>query len=210
MSDAQSLPQSPYDLMLSGAWYDAGDDDLEAMRAEGNLIAHEYSLTRPDEAERRRELLERLLGHAGEGIEVLPPVYVDYGSRVSVGDGTFVNHGAYLMDGGGITIGKRCQIGPWLGAYTAAHPLVAAERATGLEKASPIVIEDDVWVGANVVVMPGVTIGKGSVIGAGSVVTKDIPAGVVAYGNPCRVAREIDDGDRVCGPDGSPAPGAAD
>ena len=168
--------------MDAGRWYDAGDEELERLRREGNAIAWEFNKLSPADVERARELLVELFDEFGEGACVLAPVYVDYGSRIRIGEGTFVNHGAYLMDGGGITIGKRCQIGPWLGAYTAAHPLVAAERATGLEKASPIVIEDDVWVGANVVVMPGVTIGKGSVIGAGSVVTKDIPAGVVARG----------------------------
>ena len=185
--------------MDAGRWYDAGDPALEALRTEGNVIAWEFNQLSPAELERGHELLTRLFRTFGEGAVVLAPVYVDYGSRIEIGDGTFVNHGAYLMDGGGIRIGKRCQIGPNLGAYTAQHPLDAEERATGLEKASPIVIEDDVWIGGDVTIMPGVTIGKGSVIGAGSVVTRDIPAGVIAYGSPCRVARGLTDADRIAG-----------
>lgn len=185
------------ELMDAGQWYDAGDDELERLRREGNAIAWEFNNVSPADLDRQRALLTELFDEFGEGACVLSPVYVDYGSRIRIGDGTFINHGAYLMDGGGITIGERCQIGPNLGAYTAQHPLDAEERATGLEKASPIVIEDDVWLGGDVKIMPGVTIGKGSVIGAGSVVTRSIPAGVIAYGSPCRVARELTEADRI-------------
>ena len=129
--------------------------------------------------------------------ELLSPLYVDYGERVRIGDGCFINHGAYLMDGGGITIGSHVFIGPNLGAYTAVHPLVAEERNQGLERALPIVIGDNVWIGGDVTILPGVTIGAEAVIGAGSVVTKDVPAGVVAAGNPCRVLRPITEADRI-------------
>ena len=185
------------DRMDAGQWYDAGDPELERLRTEGNALAWQFNRLSPAELERGRELLTELFDEFGENAMVLAPVYVDYGSRIRIGRGTFVNHGAYLMDGGGITIGERCQIGPNLGAYTAAHPPIAEERATGMEKASPIVIEDDVWIGGDVTIMPGVTIGRGSVIGAGSVVTKDIPAGVIARGVPCRPARPITSGDSV-------------
>ena len=117
--------------------------------------------------------------------------------RQGRGDGSFLNHGAYLMDGAAITIGKRCFLGPNCGLYTASHPLDPAQRALGLERALPITLEDDVWLGGHVVILQGVTVGAGSVIGAGSVVTRDIPPGVVAAGNPCRVLRPIAEADRI-------------
>ncbi len=108
-----------------------------------------------------------------------------------------VNHNAYLMDGAKICIGSHCFIGPNCGMYTANHPLLASERNRGLEKASPIIIEDDVWIGADVTILPGVRIGKGSVIGAKSVVTKDIPSNVIAAGNPCQILRAITEEDSI-------------
>lgn len=101
------------------------------------------------------------------------------------------------MDGGGISIGEHCFFGPDLAIYTALHPLIAEERNKGLEKALPVVIEDDVWIGGRVTILPGVHIGKGAVIGAGSVVTKDIPPFTLAYGNPARCIRRIDERDRI-------------
>lgn len=181
-----------------GMWYDANfDEDLVDERLRAEDLAFELNHTRPREAARRRELLGQLLGHVGEGAEVLSPLQVDYGRNVSIGDGSFLNHGAYLMDGAPITIGSHVFIGPNLGAYTALHPLLASERNLGLERALPITIEDDVWIGGDVTICPGVTVGHDSVIGAGSVVTRDIPAGVLAMGSPCRPVRELGERDRI-------------
>ena len=181
-----------------GLWYDANyDEDLCRERGRANELAHRLNLTSPGDAAGRDALLRELLGHLGEHAEVLSPLFVDYGRNVSIGDWSFLNHGAYLMDGASITIGSHVFVGPNLGAYTAQHPLVAEERNLGLERALPITIEDDVWIGGDVKIMPGVTIGRGSVIGAGSVVTRDIPAGVVAMGCPCRPVRPITDADRI-------------
>lgn len=181
-----------------GLWYDANyDEDLCRERERANELAHRLNQTSPGNAALRESLLRELLGHVGEHVEVLSPLYVDYGRNVSIGDWSFLNHGAYLMDGAPITIGSHVFVGPNLGAYTAQHPLVAEERNLGLERALPITIEDDVWIGGDVKIMPGVTIGRGSVIGAGSVVTRDVPAGVVAMGSPCHPVRPITDADRV-------------
>lgn len=181
-----------------GLWYDANyDEDLCRERERANELAHRLNQTSPGNAALRESLLRELLGHVGEHVEVLSPLYVDYGRNVSIGDWSFLNHGAYLMDGAPITIGSHVFVGPNLGAYTAQHPLVAEERNLGLERALPITIEDDVWIGGDVKIMPGVTIGRGSVIGAGSVVTRDVPAGVVAMGSPCHPVRPITDADRI-------------
>lgn len=181
-----------------GLWYDANyDEDLCRERERANELAHRLNQASPGDAAARESLLRKLLGHVGEHVEVLSPLYVDYGRNVSIGDWSFLNHGAYLMDGAPITIGSHVFVGPNLGAYTAQHPLVAEERNLGLERALPITIEDDVWIGGDVKIMPGVTIGRGSVVGAGSVVTRDVPAGVVAMGSPCHPVRPITDADRV-------------
>lgn len=181
-----------------GLWYDANyDEDLCRERERANELAHRLNQASPGNAALRESLLRELLGHVGEHVEVLSPLYVDYGRNVSIGDWSFLNHGAYLMDGAPITIGSHVFVGPNLGAYTAQHPLVAEERNLGLERALPITIEDDVWIGGDVKIMPGVTIGRGSVIGAGSVVTRDVSAGVVAMGSPCHPVRPITDADRI-------------
>ncbi len=186
-----------YEKMIAGQWYDANfDAGIRERRARADELCWRLNQMAPRDPA-RDELLRELFPQLGESVELLSPLYVDYGERVRIGDGCFINHGAYLMDGGGITIGSHVFIGPNLGAYTAVHPLVAKERNQGLERALPIVIGDNVWIGGDVTILPGVTIGAEAVIGAGSVVTKDVPAGVVAAGNPCRVLRPITEADRI-------------
>lgn len=128
---------------------------------------------------------------------ILPHFYTDYGSNCSIGAGTYINHGAYLMDCAKITLGEHCFIGPNCGIYTAIHPMLPQERNSGLELCKPITLGDNVWLGGNVTILPGVTIGEDTVIGAGSVVARDIPAGVVAVGNPCKVLRKITEKDSI-------------
>lgn len=184
--------------MQGGLWYDANfDPGLIAERAAAKDLATRLNATAYANASERLHLLEELVGSVGRDVEVLSPFMVDYGSNVTIGDGTFVNHGAYLMDGAPISIGNHCFIGPNLGAYTAQHPLVAEQRNLGLERALPIVISDNCWIGGDVSIMPGVTIGEGCVIGAKSLVTKDIPSGYVAMGIPCRPVRPITEADRI-------------
>ena len=182
----------------AGLWYDANyDESLVKERLDAEELTFELNRTAPQDVERRNALLKQLLGSLGEHIEILTPFFVDYGYNVSVGDWSFINHGAYLMDGAPITIGSHVFIGPNFGAYTAQHPLLAQDRNRGLEIAHPIEIGDDVWIGADVKVLAGVSIGRGSVIGAGSLVTRSIPEGVIAFGNPCRVIRELNEDDKI-------------
>lgn len=184
--------------MAAGLWYDANfDPELLAARTKAEELCAAFNAAAPGDAERRGALLRALIPDLGEGVTILSPFYTDYGSNCRIGAGSFLNHGVYLMDGAPITLGRNCFLGPSCGLYTANHPLNAVQRAQGLERALPITLGDDVWLGGNVVILPGVTIGSGSVIGAGSVVTHDIPPGVVAAGNPCRVLRSITEADRV-------------
>lgn len=181
-----------------GLWYDANfDDELLALRTRADDLCFDYNGTRPSDARRRAELLDQLIPDHGAGLTVLSPVYVDYGHNVHLGRGVFINHNCYLMDCAPVTLGDSVFVGPNCGFYTATHALDAAQRAAGLERADPITVGDNVWLGAGVSVLPGVEIGAGSIIGAGSVVTRSIPAGVIAVGNPCRVVRPVTEADRV-------------
>lgn len=181
-----------------GLWYDANyDTELLEERANAEELYFYFNNTNPKDAAKKEEILKQLLPHKGENITILSPFYTDYGYNCFIGNETFINHNAYLMDCAPITIGKHCFIGPNCGMYTAIHPIVAKERNQGLEMAKPITIGDNVWIGGDVTILPGVTIGEGSVIGAKSLVTKDIPANVIAVGNPCRVVRPITDEDLI-------------
>ncbi len=175
-----------------GFWYDANNDkELLEQRAQAEALCFSLNQTNPRETEKRDAIMQMLLPHRQADTTILSPFCTDYGYNCFIGAKTFINHNAYLMDGAPIQIGSHCFIGPNCGMYTAIHPLLAGERNKGLEKAMPITIGDNVWIGADVTILPGVTIGANSVIGAKSVVTKDIPENVVALGNPCRVLREI-------------------
>ena len=144
---------------------------------------------------RARDLQDRYhratLDADGEDVEIRPPLYVDYGAHLSIGARTFVNYGFTALDVTPIRIGEDCQIGPQVQLLTATHPLEPGPRRDKVEAGEPITIGDNVWLGGGVIVCPGVTMGDDSVIGAGAVVTRDIPAGVVAVGNPARVVREL-------------------
>lgn len=184
--------------MRAGMWYDANfDKELMEERLKAEELCFAFNHTNPREVEEKEHILNQLLPQKEENCVILAPFETDYGCYSRIGHDTFINHNAYLMDGGGITIGHHCFIGPNCGMYTAVHPLLAKERNTGLEKALPITIGDHCWLGGNVTILPGVTIGSHTVIGAGSVVTKDIPDHVIAVGNPCRVLRAITEEDRI-------------
>ena len=179
------------DRMRAGDLYLADDPQLKAdyLRAQGLL--EQYNATRAHEGQRRRTILHQLLGSCGDGVTILPPLRADYGQYVHVGAGTFINYDCILLDVAVIRIGANCQIAPRVSILTATHPVEPHPRALGWESGVPVIIGDNVWLGAGVIVLPGVTIGDNSVIGAGAVVTSDIPADVVAFGNPARVIRPV-------------------
>ena len=178
--------------MLAGDPYIADDPQLaEASRNALDLMAA-YNATTVRQGPLRRRLLEALVGSVGEGTEVRPPFYVDYGSHITIGARCFANFGLVALDVATITLGDDAQIGPNVQLLTPTHPVEPGPRRDKWEAAEPIHIGDNVWLGGGVIVLPGVTIGDNTVVGAGAVVTKDLPANVVAVGNPARVVRAID------------------
>ena len=182
----------------AGMWYDNNyDPELLVEREKAEKLSFDFNHTSPDQKEKKQKILEELFPHMGKNVTILAPVYTDYGYECWIGDDTFINHNAYLMDGARLSIGKHCFIGPNCGIYTAHHALIPEERNQGLEMAKAVTIGDNVWIGGDVTIVPGVTIGDGAVIGAKSVVTKDIPSNVVAAGNPCKVIRPITEKDSV-------------
>jgi galactoside O-acetyltransferase len=159
-------------------------------------LTYDYNLTRPREAERRRDLLKQLLGSCGNSIWIEPPVHMAYGRHVHIGDGFYANFNLVLVDDVDIYIGNNVMIAPNVTISLTGHLVHPDLRRGGTQFSVPVRIGDDVWIGSNVVILPGVTIGNNSVVGAGSVVTRDIPENVVAVGNPCRVSRPIDERDK--------------
>lgn len=180
---------SEKDKMLAGELYRASDHELVGERRRCRAFLQTFN-TEPDE-ERRLELLRELLGSVGAGAFVQPPFACDYGYNVSIGDNVFVNFNAVILDCAPVRIGDGTQIGPGVQLLAADHPRDPRTRRDLLELARPISIESNVWMGAAAIVLPGVSVGDDSIIGAGSVVTRDIPSGVLAVGNPCRVVREL-------------------
>lgn len=168
-----------------------GDAELDAVTHRANQMAEEYHRLWLTDRDAARAFLAGFLGFVGDGVTVRAPLYVDYGSHISVGSGTFVNYNCVMLDVAPITIGRNCQIATNVQLLTPTHPLDHAARAAGVESAEPITIGDNVWLGGGVIVLPGVTIGDNTVVGAGSVVTKDLPTGVVAVGNPAHVIKQI-------------------
>ena len=183
--------------MLRGELCIAEDPELAADMARAQAVLERFNATRHDEHDERDRLLRELLGGVGAGVVVKPPLRCDYGIYITIGAGTFVNYGCVMLDCAPITIGSACQIATGVQLLTPTHPIDPAPRRAGWEAAEPITLGDNVWLGGGVIVCPGVTIGDDTVVGAGAVVTRDLPAGVVAVGNPARVLREIGDGDRV-------------
>ncbi|OIJ63682.1 sugar O-acetyltransferase [Streptomyces mangrovisoli] len=184
-------PRTNLQRMEAGDLYIADDPEMGRRQQRAVRLATRYQAAYAEDADAARPLLRELLGFLGEQAHLRPPLYVDYGSNISIGARTFVNHNLTALDVAAITIGEDCQIGPGVQLLTPTHPLEPQPRRDKLEAARPIVIGDNVWIGGGAIVLPGVRVGDNSVIGAGAVVTKDVPANVVAVGNPARVVRSL-------------------
>jgi maltose O-acetyltransferase len=185
--------RTPYQKMLAGEPYIADDPQIAAAHHRAMVLLDGYNRDLAASAADRRKILVELLGTIGPDTEIRPPLFCDYGDRLHFGARTFVNFGLMALDVAPIVIGDDVQIGPYVQLLTPTHPIDARARREKWESARPITIGDNVWLGGGVVVLPGVTIGRDTVVGAGSVVTRDIPAGVVAHGNPARISRDAEE-----------------
>jgi maltose O-acetyltransferase len=182
--------RSERDKMLAGELYDPMDRELVAGRDRARDLCQDLNATREAQQDERRRILKELFGAGGVSVWMQPPFFCDYGSNIYLGERVFFNFNCVVLDVCEVRIGDFTLFGPAVQVYTATHPM-NAELRRKQEFAKPIAIGSDVWVGGGAIICPGVRIGSKSVIGAGSVVTRDIPEGVFAAGNPCRVIREI-------------------
>ena len=185
--------------MQSGEIYNPGDEDIFRLQLDCLEKQYDYNLTRPHELEKRFEMLKSMFTEVGEGSYIEPPLHSNWGGHhTHLGKQVYANFGLTLVDDTHIYVGDYTMLGPNVVLATAGHPILPELRGErALQYNLPIRIGRNCWLGAGVIVMPGVTIGDNSVIGAGSVVTKDVPANVVAVGNPCRVLREIGEKDQT-------------
>ena len=186
------MARTEREKMLAGELYIGNDPELVAMRRSARGLLVEYNATTPEQSAARAEILRALLGSCGKDAWIEPPFYCDYGVNIFMGKNVYLNFNCIFLDCAEIHVGDNVKFGPLVQLYTAHHPLDATARSAGPELASPIRIGADCWLGGGAIVCPGVTIGAGTTIGAGSVVTRDIPPGVLAVGNPCRVVRKLD------------------
>ncbi|ALV45580.1 maltose acetyltransferase [Arthrobacter alpinus] len=184
-------PRSMRQRMEAGDLYLAEDAELAVASQQAITAAHRYGQLWPEDRDAAELLLAELIGSLGEGVEIRPPLFVDYGRYITIGPGTFINYNFTALDVAPITIGADVMIGPNVQLLTPTHPLDSRLRRDKLEAAKPITIGDNVWLGGGVIVLPGVTIGENTVVGAGSVVTRDLPPNVVAVGNPARISKEL-------------------
>jgi maltose O-acetyltransferase len=180
------------DRMRSGEPYDPLDSDLMADRRRARRLTREYNRTTERETERRTTILKDLFGTVGAETRVKPPFRCDYGYNVGVGDGFFANVGCVVLDTARVNFGANCLLGPGVHVYAATHPLDATTRAAGLERADPVTVGDDVWVGGRAVLTPGVSVGDRAVVAAGAVVTGNVPADTMVGGNPAEPIRDLD------------------
>lgn len=183
--------------MLSGELYLPGDEELMEEQLACLDKLYDFNLTRPTELDRRAAMLKDMFAEIGEDCYIEPPLHSNWGGHhVHFGKNVYANFGLTLVDDTHIYIGDYTMLGPNVVIATAGHPILPEFRQQGYQYNAPVHIGKNCWLGAGVIVLPGVTIGDNSVIGAGSVVTRDIPSGVVAVGNPCKVLREIGEHDK--------------
>lgn len=180
---------------LAGILYNAKSPDLDKERVRSQELCFAYNQLRPSQRYEREKLIRTEMGKTGEHFRIEAPFHCDFWKRVTLGENFFSNYNFTILAGNEVSFGDNVMIGPNCGIYAAGHPFDAKRRAAGLEYARPVRIGNHVWIGGHVSVVSGVTIGDGTVIAAGSVVVNDIPANVLAGGNPCRVIREISDRD---------------
>lgn len=186
------------EIMMGMKPYVSNNRDMPLeLQDKAKMLCWKYNQTSPDEKEKRKEILKELLGTYTDLTFIEPSFHCDYGFNIHSHGLLVINYNCVILDTSPVNIGNGVFIGPGTVLACSGHSLVGEEKSEGIGTSAPITLEDEVWLGANVTVNAGVIIGKGSVIGSGSVVTKNIPAGVVAVGNPCHVLRKITEEDRI-------------
>lgn len=193
--------------MLNGKIYDPNDEELYQLRNRAHRLSKLYNDTFEEETEKREEILKELILNKGDNVYLQGPIYFDYGIFTTIGKGSYANFNLTILDVCPVTIGENVFIGPNVSILTPKHPLCYQDRnlyfhpikkyMTDMEYGAPITIQDNCWIAGNVTICAGVTIHEGCVIGAGSVVTKDIPPHSLAFGNPCKVKRQITEEDKI-------------
>lgn len=182
--------------MINGMEYNSSDRDLALMRDKAKDLCIDYNMLKSNQLKEKEYIIKKLLSKIGNDFFITAPFYCDYGFNIEAGNNFYVNYNCVILDCAKVKFGDNVFIAPNCGFYTAGHPLDIERRNSYIEYAYPITVGDNVWIGANTVVVGCIKIGNGAVIGAGSVVVKDIPDNVLAFGNPCKVIREITDEER--------------
>ena len=177
--------------MLNGELYDSSDKQLVDELIKAKKLCNQYNNLCIEDIEKGNEIIKKLFSKTGNEFMIMPNFYCDYGFNIEIGEKFYSNHNLVILDAAKVIIGDNVFIAPNCNIYTAYHPIDVEERNKGLEYAKEVKIGNNVWIGGNVTILPGVIIGDNVTIGAGSVVTKNIPSNVVAYGNPCKVKKEI-------------------
>ncbi len=188
---------SEWEKMQRGETYNDFDHDLFNRRVVAKKLFRAYNQTSDDAVEERRRIMTELFKSVGENVWIEPDFRCEFGKNIAIGNDVYINFGCVILDCGQVTIGNNTLIGPNVGLFSGNHTTDAEERAAGGLIPKPITIGNRVWLCGNVSIVPGVSIGDDTIIGAGSVVTHDIPSGVIAAGNPCRVLRKITEKDKV-------------
>ncbi len=188
----EDATRTEYEKLREGDWFKyRSGPELAAMQRETLAVCREVGRIYLDEPERGTQMIADLVAECGPGLDIRPPIYLEYREQVTIGANVFINANLMILGGGRVHIGDNALIGPEARFYTVNHTLDVDLRREGWEIGLPITVEDDVWLGGSVVLCPGVTIGKGSIVGAGAVVTKDVPPYSVVGGNPARVIGEV-------------------
>ena len=184
--------------MLQGEIFNSRDQELISMYYAARRLLYQFNHIENYDPDKRHSILKHLFDFIGDEVWIEAPFYCEYGKNISIGEMTFVNTNCIFQDNNKIHIGKNVLIAPFVQIYTAAHPLNASDRivkskntAPYQTSAQPVTVGDNVWIGGGTIILPGIRIGNNVTIGAGSVVTKDIPDNMLAYGNPCKIIREL-------------------
>lgn len=182
---------SAFNKMIAGEPYYINDEELVEIRFQTREKVDKFNVTSPRDADLKAAIQSEIFGEVGTNVHIEKPIRVDYGVNTKIGSNVFINFNFVILDCCPVTIGDNVFIAPNVQVYTAYHPIDLDERKAHTGMAKPIVIGNDVWIGAGTIILPGVTIGNGCTIGAGSVVTKSIPEHTLAFGNPCKIQKKL-------------------